>query len=76
MICYDKFGQATKEFLDYSTYLLGMAKIKDMAQGAVGKAIEDDVCPRAILEQMKLALEIGATLAMQKARVDSHKLGG
>lgn len=70
MICYDKYGKMTPEFATYQQ--MAWEQLRTLAEEITAKAIQDRVCPKAIQDTMKTAIDCGCVLASQQAYVDDH----
>lgn len=70
MICYDKYGKMTPEFQQYQQ--MAWEQLRTLAEEITAKAIQDRVCPKAIQDTMKTAIDCGCILASQQAYVDDN----
>lgn len=66
MIPYDKYGTPTSEFRAYKQ--AAYDDLRARAEAYITQAIEDGVCPEAMLSSMKAAVSSGANFACAVAR--------
>lgn len=70
MIPYDKYGKMTPEFSRYQQ--AAWDDLRARAEAYTELAIKDGVCPNAMRDTMKMAMECGSVVACAKAYTKDH----
>lgn len=71
MIAFDKYGKMTPEFARYQQ--AAWDDLRTLSETYTAQAIKDGVCPNAMRDTMRVAIECGSAMACTKAYRRSHQ---